>query len=63
MAAPNIDRIFLHNPGTNDTFGAEDLDAKTIEQLRKDGYVRVRVNKEIVDLEDAPTLEKNKRFI
>ncbi len=26
VAVPGIDRIFLHNPGANDTFGAEDID-------------------------------------
>ncbi|MBN1672649.1 MAG: carbohydrate kinase family protein [Kiritimatiellae bacterium] len=27
LAAPGIDRVFLHNPGTNDAFCAEDVDA------------------------------------
>ena len=35
--------------------------AKLFEQLRKDGYVRVRVNQEVYDLDDDITLEKNKR--
>jgi sugar/nucleoside kinase (ribokinase family) len=26
LALPGVDRIFLHYPGTNDTFGAEDID-------------------------------------
>lgn len=26
LAIPGIDRIFFHHPGTNDTFGAEDVD-------------------------------------
>lgn len=26
LAVPGIDRIFLHHPGTNDTFGADDID-------------------------------------
>ncbi len=30
VAPPGIDRIFLHNPGTNDTFGPEDLDPQLI---------------------------------
>ena len=34
VAPPNIDRCFLHNPGTNDQFGSEDLDPKLIEQCR-----------------------------
>ena len=35
--------------------------AKVFEQLKKDGYVRVRVNGEILDLDDDIILEKNKR--
>ncbi len=26
LSLPGVDRIFLHHPGTNDTFGAEDVD-------------------------------------
>lgn len=35
--------------------------SKTLEQLQKDGFVRVRVNGEILDLDDEIILEKNKR--
>lgn len=31
ISPPGTDRIFLHHPGTNDTFGAEDI---TLEQVR-----------------------------
>ena len=34
VAPPGIDRIFLHNPGTNNTFGAEDLDPSLIKRCR-----------------------------
>ncbi len=34
IAPPGIDRIFIHNPGTNDTFGPEDLDPNLISQCR-----------------------------
>ncbi len=34
---------------------------KIFEELRRDGYVRVRVNGEIIDLDDDIILEKNKR--
>jgi len=34
LAPPGIDRIFLHNPGTNDLFGADDLQPKLIAQCR-----------------------------
>lgn len=30
LAIPGIDRIFLHNPGANDTFGMEDVDWETV---------------------------------
>ncbi|MEC9484742.1 MAG: excinuclease ABC subunit UvrA [Candidatus Izemoplasma sp.] len=35
--------------------------AKLFDELKKDGFVRVRVNGEIMDLEDEIDLEKNKR--
>jgi len=35
--------------------------AKLIEQMRKEGYVRLRVNGEITDIEEEFDLEKNKR--
>lgn len=34
VAPPGIDRIFLHNPGTNDYFGPENLDPKLIKKCR-----------------------------
>ncbi len=34
IAPPGIDRVFLHNPGTNDEFGPEDLDYQLITQCR-----------------------------
>ncbi|OHB59039.1 MAG: hypothetical protein A2Y12_18355 [Planctomycetes bacterium GWF2_42_9] len=34
LAPRGIDRIFLHNPGTNNYFGAENLDLKLIQQCR-----------------------------
>jgi sugar/nucleoside kinase (ribokinase family) len=34
LAPPNIDRIFLHSPGTNDTFSAKDLDPGLISQCK-----------------------------
>lgn len=32
LAVPGIDRIFLHNPGANDTFSVEDLDMEQVEE-------------------------------
>ncbi len=34
VAPPNIDRIFLHNPGTNNEYRADDLDPALIAQCR-----------------------------
>lgn len=34
VAPPGIDRIFLHNPGTNNEFGPEDLDPALIARCR-----------------------------
>ncbi len=31
LAVPGIDRIFLHNPGANDTFSAEDIPEETLQ--------------------------------
>jgi len=31
---PGVDRIFLHCPGANDTFGAEDVDSETVSRAR-----------------------------
>ncbi len=31
LAVPGIDRIFLHNPGANDTFSADDIPAEALE--------------------------------
>lgn len=34
LAPPGIDRIFLHNPATNDTFGPDDLNPHAIKECR-----------------------------
>ncbi len=34
IAPPNIDRMFLHNPGANDTFGCSDVDFSLIEDAK-----------------------------
>jgi len=34
IAPPGIDRVFLHNPGTNDTFGADDVNYDIVAQAR-----------------------------
>ncbi|GBG96749.1 excinuclease ABC subunit UvrA [Lactococcus termiticola] len=35
--------------------------AKTLEKVQKDGYVRVRIDGEVVDVTEAPELDKNKK--
>jgi sugar/nucleoside kinase (ribokinase family) len=34
VAPPGIDRVFLHNPGTNDTFGPEDVNLEVVREAR-----------------------------
>ena len=34
---------------------------KTLEELKKEGYVRLRVNEVVYDIESVPSLEKNKK--
>jgi sugar/nucleoside kinase (ribokinase family) len=34
LAVPGVDRIFLHNPGTNDTFDVDDLDFSLVADAR-----------------------------
>jgi len=41
--------------------GQKGTHAKTLEQLQKDGYVRVRVDNEIIDIDQPINLEKNKK--
>lgn len=51
-------RVIILGPLVKDRKGTH---AKLFEQLKKDGYVRVRVNGEVIDLDDDIVLEKNKR--
>ena len=34
LAVPGVDRIFLHHPGTNDTFGYDDIDFSLVRRAR-----------------------------
>ena len=34
IAPPGIDRVFLHNPGANDTFCADDIDYETVKRAK-----------------------------
>ncbi len=61
------DRIMKHEEGSRVEVLAPIVQGKkgthkaTLEQLKKEGYVRVRLNKEIVDLDSEISLEKNKK--
>ena len=46
--------------GTN-CFGRKGTHVKLIEEIKKEGYVRIRVNGEIIDLDDNIELNKNKK--
>ena len=41
--------------------GKKGTHVKVFEQLKKDGYVRVRVNGELMDLDEVPSLNKNQK--
>ncbi len=51
-------RVIIMAPVVKERKGTH---AKTIEQLAKDGFVRLRINGEITDIDDEINLEKNKR--
>ncbi len=51
-------RVIILAPLVKDRKGTH---AKTLAELQKDGYVRVRINGEVYDLDDDINLEKNKR--
>jgi len=61
------DRIFEEEEGTRVQVmapvvqGKKGTHQKTIEQLRKDGYVRLRLNGDIVDIDSGIELDKNKK--
>jgi len=62
-----VDRLLEHEDRTRMQIlapivsGAKGTHVKIFEKLQNDGYVRVRVNGENYDLEEVPTLEKNKK--
>ncbi|MBG9988795.1 excinuclease ABC subunit UvrA [Aerococcaceae bacterium DSM 111176] len=54
---PERTRIQLLTPAVREKRGQH---KKLFEKIKKDGYVRVRVNGEIYDISEVPELEKNK---
>lgn len=58
MELPDRTRIQVLAPIIS---GRRGTHAKLFEEIRKEGYVRVRVNGEIIDLDDNIDLNKNKR--
>ncbi|MFU8786131.1 MAG: excinuclease ABC subunit UvrA [Candidatus Izemoplasmataceae bacterium] len=61
------DKVLEHEEGTRIEIlapvieGKKGTHQKTIEQLRKDGFVRIRINGDIIDAEETIELEKNKK--
>jgi len=58
MALPPASRITLLAPVVVNRKGEHQ---KLLERLQREGYSRIRLNGEIMDLEEIPTLDKNKR--
>ncbi|MFD1926974.1 excinuclease ABC subunit UvrA [Sporosarcina siberiensis] len=58
MELPSRSRIQILAPIVSGRKGAH---VKLLEDIRKEGYVRVRVNGEIIDLDDTIELNKNKK--
>lgn len=58
LETPEGSRVEVLAPIVN---GKKGTHRQTIESLQKEGYVRARINNQLVDLDDAPTLDKNKK--
>lgn len=62
-----VDQLFVFNEGTRLTVmapvirGKKGEHVKILAQIRKDGYVRVRVDGQIMDVSDDIMMEKNKK--
>ena len=62
-----VDQLFALGEGTRLTVmapvirGKKGEHVKVLEQIRKDGYVRIRLDGQILDVADDITLEKNKK--
>lgn len=58
LALPEGSKIMLLSPIVRDRKGEH---LHTFEQLRRDGFVRARIDGLVVDLDDAPALDKKKK--
>jgi len=58
LALPEGTKIMLLAPVVRDRKGEH---LHTFEQLRRDGFIRARIDGLVVDLDDVPELEKNKK--
>lgn len=62
-----VERVFQYKEGTRliimspTVYGQKGSHEKTLDLIRKEGYVRARVNNEMLDLDQEITLDKNKR--
>jgi len=63
-----VDKVMEYPEGTRlqilspIVVGQKGTHAKIFDQLRKDGFVRVRINKEVYTLDEIPTMDKNKKY-
>ncbi|MEB3328173.1 MAG: excinuclease ABC subunit UvrA [Candidatus Sericytochromatia bacterium] len=62
-----VDQVLAHPEGTRAQIlaplvrGKKGTHEKVLEQARKAGFVRVRVNGEVLDLQEVPPLDKNRK--
>ena len=61
LSPPNTDRIFFHCPGTNDTFGADDIDYAALEQATLFHFGYPQLMKRMYEHEGAELIEIFKR--
>ncbi len=57
LAPPGTDRIFLHNPGANDTFGMDDLDFRAIQNMSLFHFGYPTIMKTIYENKGAQLIE------
>lgn len=58
LTAKEDSRIIVYSPIV---FGQKGTHEKTLDLIRKEGFSRVRINSEVVDLDNAINLDKNKK--
>ncbi len=61
LSPPGVDRFYLHNPGTNDTFGAEDVDYGLLESCTLFHFGYPPLMKRMYEDEGAELIEMYRR--